>query len=46
MSGKAQMISPDLYPQMLTRTQAAQAVRSAEAAANADRKLAEAEKRG
>ena len=44
MSGKAQMISPDLYPQMLSRNQAArfsQAVRSPEAAANADRILKE-----
>ena len=40
MSGKAQVISPDLYPQMLSRNQAArfsQAVRSPEAAANAGR---------
>jgi hypothetical protein len=39
MSGKAQMISPDLYPQMLPRGQAArlsQVLRSADAAAMAD----------
>ena len=45
MSGKAQMISPEAYPQMLTQGQAAQfsrTLRSAEAAAGAERILKEA----